>query len=185
MLIRKIQKNKACPVKLRERRRGFSLIEMMVAISIVLLLVTFGIGALLNVMTVSKKSQAMRSALDSLSFTIDQMSQDLRSGINDSCTYPYNDYCKSDKFSFFTPLGEESTYEIKFGGIYKNNILLTDSLITINPNSSFTLNGPEGNIFITINLFGNIINKNDSAPFAIQTSIFQRIGTQNVQYQEN
>ena len=52
----------------------------MIAISIFLVVVTVGMGALLNANSLHKKSQDMRSIIDNLSFIMEDMSRSLRMG---------------------------------------------------------------------------------------------------------
>ncbi len=64
---------------------GFTIIEMMVAISIFLIVVTMGIGALLNANSIHKKSSDTRSIMDNLSFIMEEMSRNLRTGYGYRC----------------------------------------------------------------------------------------------------
>jgi hypothetical protein len=57
----------------------------MIAISIFLIIVTLGMGALLNVSSLHNKSKDMLSIMDSLSFTMDDMSRNLRTGNDYYC----------------------------------------------------------------------------------------------------
>ena len=57
----------------------------MVSVSIFLIVVTIGMNALLNVSLIHKKSANMRSILDSLSFIMEDMSRNLRTGYNYHC----------------------------------------------------------------------------------------------------
>ena len=78
---------KACPQCLKHSfcRRGYTLIETMIAVSLFIIVVMMGMGALLNANFLHNKSQNMRSIMDSLSFTMDDMSRNLRTGINYDC----------------------------------------------------------------------------------------------------
>jgi prepilin-type N-terminal cleavage/methylation domain-containing protein len=67
------------------KNRGFTIIETMIAIAIFLIVVSVGMGALLNANLVHNKSQNMRSIMDNLSFVMDDMSRNLRTGYNYHC----------------------------------------------------------------------------------------------------
>jgi prepilin-type N-terminal cleavage/methylation domain-containing protein len=67
------------------KNSGFTIIEMMVAIALFLVIIIFGMQALLNANFVHRKSQDMRSVLDSLSFALDDMSKNIRVGNNYFC----------------------------------------------------------------------------------------------------
>ena len=53
-----------------KKNTGFTLIEMMVSVSIFIILLTFGMSALLNAVNINKKSQGMRSIFDNLNLTV-------------------------------------------------------------------------------------------------------------------
>ena len=59
-------------------QQGFTLMEVMVAVSIFAIVVTVGIGSLLTINSTYKKSQADRQAIDGLTFTLESMSRRLR-----------------------------------------------------------------------------------------------------------
>ena len=67
------------------KRGGFTLVETMVAISLFLIVVVIGMGALLNSNLIHQKSRNMRSIMDSLSFIMEDMSRNLRQGYNYRC----------------------------------------------------------------------------------------------------
>ena len=66
-------------------KNGYTLIETMIAVSLFIIIVTIGMGALLNANRLNQKSKAMRSILDNLSFVMEDMSRNLRTGYSYSC----------------------------------------------------------------------------------------------------
>jgi Tfp pilus assembly protein PilW len=71
--------------KFRRINTGYTLIETMIAISIFIIVVMVGMVALLNANLLYNKSKGMRSIIDSLNFTMDDMSRNLRTGNNYHC----------------------------------------------------------------------------------------------------
>ena len=71
--------------KIPGRVWGFTLIETMIAVSIFTIIVTIGMSSVLNASLIHNKSQDMRSIIDSLSFTMEDMSRNLRTGYNYHC----------------------------------------------------------------------------------------------------
>jgi len=69
----------------KSRNTGYTLLETMIAVSLFIVIVTMGMGALLNANLVYNKSKDMRSIMDNLSFTIEDMSRNLRTGYNYQC----------------------------------------------------------------------------------------------------
>lgn len=68
--------------------QGFTLVEVMVAMSIFSVLVTMGMQAVLSAMTQHRQSEAVRTVMDSLSFVIEDMSRNIRLGTNIRCVLP-------------------------------------------------------------------------------------------------
>lgn len=71
--------------KQKNKQKGFTIIETMISISIFLVIVMAGMGALLNANLLHNKSQNMRSMMDNLSFIVEDMSKNLRTGYNYHC----------------------------------------------------------------------------------------------------
>lgn len=64
---------------------GYTIIETMIAVSLFIIITTIGIGALLNANLLHEKSSDMRSIMDNLSFIMEDMSRNLRTGYNYYC----------------------------------------------------------------------------------------------------
>lgn len=70
-------------------KSGYTIIETMIAISLFIIIVMAGMGALLNANLLRQKSQSMRSIIDNLSFVMEDMSRNLRTGYNYHCITDY------------------------------------------------------------------------------------------------
>jgi prepilin-type N-terminal cleavage/methylation domain-containing protein len=66
--------------------RGFSLIELMVALTIFSIVMTVAVGTLLVLIDANAKAQALSSAMTNLSFAIDSMTRNIRTGRDYYCT---------------------------------------------------------------------------------------------------
>jgi type II secretory pathway pseudopilin PulG len=79
--------NHACPQCLKHSfcRRGFTIIETMVSVSIFIIITTVGMSTLLNANLVYQKSHDIRSSLDSLNFVMEDMSRSIRTGYKYNC----------------------------------------------------------------------------------------------------
>src|SRR3989344_2098107 len=64
---------------------GYTIIETMISVSLFIIIVMAGMGALLNANLLHGKSENMRSIMDSLSFIMEDMSRNLRTGYNYHC----------------------------------------------------------------------------------------------------
>jgi hypothetical protein len=67
------------------KNSGYTIIETMISVSLFLVIAIYGMGALINANVLHKKSQDMRSIMDSLTFTLEDMSRTLRTGYNYQC----------------------------------------------------------------------------------------------------
>src|SRR5262249_17340095 len=65
--------------------RGFTLIEIMVAVSIFAVVMLVGVGALLTMVEVNKRAQGINSVMNNLNAAVEQMSRSIRVGSNYYC----------------------------------------------------------------------------------------------------
>lgn len=77
-------KKSVCPAKLW-RSGGFTIIETMISISIFLVVIMIGVDSLLNASLLHQKSRDRRSAMDNLTFIMDDMSRNIRTGYHLRC----------------------------------------------------------------------------------------------------
>jgi len=83
---------------------GFTLIEMMVAVSLFAVVVTVALGAFLNVSEIQNKAMAVRAVNDNLNFAVEMMMREIRTG---------RDYSVSvDTFNFTNARGCEVEYSL-------------------------------------------------------------------------
>ena len=68
-----------------KKESGYTIIETMIAVSLFIIIVMAGTGALLNANLLHQKSQSMRSIIDNLSFMMEDMSRNLRTGTSYHC----------------------------------------------------------------------------------------------------
>jgi prepilin-type N-terminal cleavage/methylation domain-containing protein len=64
----------------KKQQKGFTLIEVMIAVGLFVVIMTIGIGAVLNSNNNYKKTQTLRAITDNLSFIMEDMSRNLRLG---------------------------------------------------------------------------------------------------------
>lgn len=63
-----------------KNKKGFTVVETMVSVSLFLVVVIYGMGALMNANLLHNKSQNLRSIVDNLSFIMEDLSRNLRMG---------------------------------------------------------------------------------------------------------
>lgn len=71
--------------KLTQNQKGFTLIEMMVSVSIFLIVMTIVLGALLSIIDGNKKTQSINSVANNLNAAIESFTRDLKTGYSYRC----------------------------------------------------------------------------------------------------
>lgn len=71
------------------KNAGFTIMETMISVTLFLVVVISGVNVLLNVNLISKKTEDVRSVVDSLSFIMEEMSRNIRTGYNYRCYGPW------------------------------------------------------------------------------------------------
>jgi type II secretory pathway pseudopilin PulG len=68
-----------------KNNNGFTLVEMLVAIAVFMSVMVVAVTALISIVNANRKSQAIKSVVDNVTFAIDTISRDMRSGTNYRC----------------------------------------------------------------------------------------------------
>lgn len=106
--------------------KGFTLIEIMVSLSVFIIVMTTSMGAILSILDANRKSETKKTAMDNLNFALESVSRTIRFGTNFYCGTittnppPAND-CPSGSSSFTlrTAEGLLVTYSLSNGRIMK------------------------------------------------------------------
>ena len=179
------------------KKNGYTIIETMIAVSLFTIIVMTGIGALLNANLLHQKSQDMRSIMDNLSFIMEDMGRNLRTGSgyhciddgNVSATSPHScaggggvsfDSALSGGRWVYAVFADQSIQKSVDGGT--TFITLTPPEVKISSAiSPFSVLGAEPPLndkqqpFVIISLVGSITFKDVITPFSLQTSVSQRL----------
>jgi len=192
---------KIAKLKIENYKGGYTIIETMIAVSLFIMVIMAGMGSLLNANLLHQKSQNMRSIMDNLSFIMEDISRNLRTGYNYRCVTTIGVYTGTasgeDCFGVaFQPSSSPSdprwVYEIvsedDLTYIRKSTdngatwVQLTPNEVVIDDFSSFAVLGAEGVVggnrqqpLVTIRLSGEISDKNVTTPFSLQTSASARL----------
>lgn len=81
-------------------QKGFTLIEVMIAVGLFVVIMVYGIGSVLSTNNAHKKSQSQRAINDNLSFVIEDMSRNIRLGSNYRCPINPGSVSNSDGYTF-------------------------------------------------------------------------------------
>lgn len=83
-------------------KAGFSLIEMIVSLGIFSVIVTTAVGALLVLISTNQKLQGEQSVMTNLSFALDSMTREIRTGYNYYCDSSYSAGATGGPENFFS-----------------------------------------------------------------------------------
>ena len=72
-------------INTKNKKRGFTLIEIMVAVSVFMVVMVISSGSILSVFNANQKSKTLRSVMDNLNLTLESMSRTIRFGENYHC----------------------------------------------------------------------------------------------------
>jgi prepilin-type N-terminal cleavage/methylation domain-containing protein len=187
-------------IKNKKKNRGFTLIELMVSISIFSIIMLTALGSFVITVNVAKKARALRTAMDNVSFAMESMTRSIRMGTNYYCgTFDISDYNETSNSPIdgcplisFIPFGggfnARVGYQKKTGTNGKMTIMRFDSLnpsgvqivssdVTINT-LNFFVNGNTPGDHIQPSVFiimkGSVTVNGVTTPFDIQTLASQR-----------
>ncbi len=181
-----------------KKEKGFTLVETMISMTIFTVIITVGMGAVLNAMTQHYMAQDMRSAMDGLNFTMEDISRNVRLGNTFHC-YPSGtdliattsaESCStgSTKITFNSIAGTSTTYLINtitspakiqkiVGGVTYD--MTTPDIAIDTSKSDFVVVGAEAGDglqpVVNIRLVGNVLYKNvNKSNFSLETTVTQR-----------
>jgi len=114
-------------MKIILHKKGFTLIELMTAISVFAVIMTISMGSILGIFDANRKSEALKTVMDNLNFTIETMSREMRFGKNYHCTSstplsnPMGCTSGEDNFvSFLSSDGKQTVYRLNSTTIQKS-----------------------------------------------------------------
>lgn len=153
--------------------KGFTLMEVMVAVSIFAIVVTVGIGALLTINNSYRKAQTSRQAIDSLTYILESMSRSIRTAQS------WDSAINTNEFSFVDQDGIPVVYSYLPEGVFmiKDGVSnkLNPSNVTIDSMLFTQFGGVMGHqSYLQINIIGTVTSGRDVSKFSFQTGVSKR-----------
>lgn len=177
-------------VNKKETEKGFTLMEVMVSVSIFAIIITVGIGSLLTIFGVLQKTRSDQQTMDSLSFVLDTMTRRIRTGFDytgggSTITFKDQDYDPITKPYLVTytavpnPLDSNSlqlfmsdeTTGGQFVDITPDNLIIKRFNIEITGTDQTDIVQP----MVQIHLSAILKNGKQESPMKIQAAVSQRI----------
>ncbi len=173
--------------KQTEMEKGFTLMEVMVSVSIFAIIITVGIGSLLTIFGTLQKTRTDQQTMDSLSFVLDTMTRRIRTGFDyegDASTITFKDQ-DYDGIINTTPV----TYTVQANPLDNDALQLfatdvtgtfnitPDNLIINSFGIEITGTDPTDGIqpMVQIHLSGILKNGKRESPMSLQATVSQRI----------
>jgi len=176
--------------------RGFTLVELMVAVSLFAVIMVISMGSILSVFDANRKSQSLRTVMDNLNFTMEAMTRTIRFGSTYHCDSTVGDItvprdCGNNgpatSLVFKAPDGTRVIYKLSGGHIARSinggpEYFLTSSDMTIQSLTFRVFGSPTyqsgGDLFqpqviIVISGFAGTKETSKSS-FSLETTVSQR-----------
>ena len=99
------------------KQKGFTLIEIIVAIGIFTAVITMALATFLNISNIQRKAGALRAVNDNLNFALELMSREMRSGKN----YCFFACSTPDAFGFTNSQNENVVYRLHQNSIERSS----------------------------------------------------------------
>jgi len=172
---------------LRSRmERGFTLVEMVVAVGVFALVMTLASGAYLVLIAINRQAQAISTSVDSLAFSLETMTRDIRTGSGYNCATEAGGNCSSvpgNAFYFTDNNGRAASYALMGGAIVKTiggaaGGVVTDSSVTVTSLKFYVSGADRGDAYpphVTIVITGSIsAGPGKTQTFSIETGATMR-----------
>lgn len=168
-------------------KNGFTLIELMVAVSIFIIVMTISMGSIVGVFDANRKSRSLKTVLNNLNLAVESMSKEMRFGKNYHCgsgsvTVPQNCPGGDTLMSFLYSDGVQITYRLNNQTIEKqvgsgNYIAVTAPEIVIDDLTFYTLGaGTENSLQpkVIMKIKSHAGENKGRSDFTLQTLVSQR-----------
>ncbi len=118
---------------------GFSLIEIMVSMSLFITVIVISMGSILSVLDANRKSQSLRAVMDNLNFTLESMTRTIRFGNHYHCgssgntSLPLDCASGADSLTLVGPDNASVTYKLvssRIDRIVDNGVSPQEAFVT-------------------------------------------------------
>lgn len=100
--------------------RGYTLIELIIAVGLFAVVMTLASGAYMVMIDLTRQAQNKATGIDNLSFALETMTRNIRTGTNYSCSGLGDCLNGASSFSFIDSNGVAVTYSVSGNTIQQN-----------------------------------------------------------------
>src|SRR3989344_6069238 len=164
-----------------QKKRGYTLIELIIAVGLFALVMTLASGAYLVMIGISRQTQAIATGIDNLSFALETMTRTIRTGTEYTCPGGTSN-CTTTTFSVRNESFVVTSYRLSGGAITQTQngaeVPLTDPLVTVSSllfYASGTTRGDDFQPRVTMIVSGTVSSEpGKTTPFTVETSATMR-----------
>lgn len=163
-----------------QTKRGYTLIELVIAVGVFAVIMMLASGSYFMMISVIRQTQATASGINNLSFAIETMTRTIRTGTDYGCPTAGID-CTSGGPIFSvksSSTGETVTYKELGGVILQDNVPLTDPSVIISSLTFYAYGTPKGDGLqprVTFVISGDVISgAGKTESFTIESSATMR-----------
>jgi prepilin-type N-terminal cleavage/methylation domain-containing protein len=176
-------------MRTQSNQHGYTLIELIVSIAIFSVVMLLATSAYLALISYTHEARATSTLMTNLSYAVDQMSREIRTGTNYACGSG-GDCTGGTSFSFTNDQGHDVTYLLANGALARcvdqsscsasNASPLTDAAVTIS-NLQFYAKGTgaypgdKQQPYVVMAVKGSVSTGDRTISFSIETSATQRL----------
>lgn len=121
-------------LNIKNTKKGFSLVEMLVAIAIFMSIMVIAVSSLLSIIDANRKAQTIKSTIDSVTFAIEDISRNMRSGTDYMCMLQDGSFSKVCSLSGSSAIqytdNTNTIVTYRFNGTIANPVPTSPGIIT-------------------------------------------------------
>ncbi|MEK7147700.1 MAG: type II secretion system protein [Patescibacteria group bacterium] len=170
------------------KNKGFTLIEIITAVTIFTIVMTISLGSILGILDSNRKSRSLQSVMSNLNLAMETMSREMRYGKNYHCgssgsiTSPQNCPSGDTLMSFLSSDNTQITYRLNGTTVEKqvdseSFLSVTDAATVIDSLTFYTLGADISNTLqprVVIKIKGHAGSGKNISDFSLQTMVSQR-----------
>lgn len=169
-------------------KKGFTLIELMTAVSIFSIVMTISMGSIVGIFDANRKSRSLKTVLNNLNLAVESMSKEIRFGTNYHCgsgdiTEPQDCPSGDTLVSILSSDSTQITYRLNDKSIEKQiddggYISLTAPEIIVDDLTFYVLGARSEDLFqpkVLIKIKSHSGEGKGRSDFTLQTTVSQRI----------
>ena len=169
------------------RKKGFTLVEMIVAVGLFTIVTLVVIGALLSIVDANRKAKSLQSVMNNLNFALESMVRTIRTGSDYQCLgVNYPNCSGGTELQFTDSEGRQITYRYSFNnrierrvGSSSQFIAITAPEVTINDFKFYVIGANSSDTiqpYVLMTISGQAkVGTRAASDFHVQATASQRI----------